>query len=355
MIASQALFLREFKLTMDTSPSNQRFVTRRLPVPTGLHVLRYVSAADPKRPPLVIVAPKPDEAQGLELVFSPGSAHDVLGRVGDCVVIRARQPAAVLVTTASQLVSRSDEVELRVERLDKAQEDGPSKARSTPAIAAPAPSAAPANPFADIFEIKGHVQRLGDCTAGQDGWLGAAGAVERIEAFGIAWQRPAPGLRLHYACRAEDGSEHVAKLPGQFVGSRGRALGIAEVRFELGGKRAAEFELVVTASFQGGAVRTVTGRGIALAGPTGAERLTGLRVALREATLALPAATRTAPAKAPALAPAPASRAPVVVPAQSRPAHPAPVPVAAAPQATVARGTAERPKIRVFRASRPSA
>lgn len=332
---------------MDTSPTNQRFVTRRLPVPTGLHVLRYVSAADPKRPPLVIVAPKPDEAAGLELVYSPGTPHDVLARVGDCVVIRARQPAAVLVTTASQIATRSDEVELRVERLDKSHDEAPSTA---PASAVAGPAAVQANPHADIFEVRGHVQRRGDCAAGPDGWLGTSGGVARIEAFGVAWQRPAPGLRLHYGCRAEDGSEHVAKLPGQLVGSRGLALGITEIRFELGGKRSGEFELVVTASFQGGSVRTVAGRNIAMSGPTGTERLTGVKVLLREATLALPAAG--APAAKPALPP---SRATAIVQAQGRTVAQAPAPATVVPPPVSGRAAAERPKIRVFRAARPSA
>uniref|UniRef100_UPI0025F05A25 hypothetical protein n=1 Tax=uncultured Alsobacter sp. TaxID=1748258 RepID=UPI0025F05A25 len=296
---------------MDMTSSNQRFVTRRLPVPVGLHVLRYVSSADPKRPPVVIVAPKPDEADGLDIVFAPGATHDVLERVGDCVVIRALRAAAVLVTTASHVTARSDDVELRMERLDAVRDAVPAPVPAPVMKTASAVSAPAADPHAGIFEIQGHVQRRGDCAAGPDGWLGAAGAVDRIEAFGVAWQRPAPGLRLHYGCTVEDGTQHVAKLPGQLVGSRGRSLGIAEVRFELGGKRASEFELVVSVSFQGGAVRTVAGRQIALAGPTGSERITGLRVGLREIALALPAPERSEPAR-PA---APAARPQAAVPA----------------------------------------
>lgn len=342
----------EISAHMDKTSPNQRFVTRRLPVPVGLHVLRYVSAADTKKAPLVIVTPKPDESDGLQLVFAPGAAHDVLEQVGDCVVIRALRPAAVLVTTASHMTARSHEVELRVERLDGMRE----AARGQPELAQAQGSAKGAatrsasDPYAGIFGLQGHVQKRGDCTAGPDGWLGAAGAVDRIEAFGVSWQRPAPGLRLHYGCMVEDGSQHVAKLPGQLVGSRGRALGIAEVRFELGGKRAGEFELVVSASFQGGAVRTVAGRQIALAGPTGSERLTGLRIGLCEPALALPPAEGRAPMK-PAVVAARAGALPVA-PQRSTPNPPAPV--AAAAQVPAVRPAAERPKIRVFRASRPA-
>ena len=50
-----------------------RFVTRRIPITPGLHVLRYVSATDAKRPPAVLVAPKPDEAAGLNLVRRKGT------------------------------------------------------------------------------------------------------------------------------------------------------------------------------------------------------------------------------------------------------------------------------------------
>ena len=336
---------------MDMTSSNQRFVTRRLPVPVGLHVMRYVSAADQKRPPAVIVAPKPDEADGLELVFSPGAAHDVLERVGDCVVILARQAAAVMVTTASHVAARSDDVELRLERLDAARDPARPQAPAAPPVQDRAAGTnSGLDPHAGIFEIQGHIQRRGDCTAGSDGWLGAAGAVDRIEAFGVSWQRPAPGLRLHYGCTLEDGAQHVAKLPGQLVGSRGRSLGIAQLQFELGGKRAAEFELVVNASFQGGAVRTVTGRQVAVAGPTGAERLTGLRVGLREVALALPMPEQRTPARPVA----PVSRPNATVPAPVRTAQAAPVEAAVPAVVPAARPAPERPKIRVFRASRPA-
>jgi hypothetical protein len=326
---------------MDMSASNQRFVTRRLSVPAGLHVLRYVSAVDQKRTPAVLVVPKPDECEGLRLVFSPASPSH-LARVGDCVVISADRPAAVLVTTARHAAARSDDVELRVERLDAIRDE----ARQPVAQGVvPVPRSVPVNdPFAGIFEIQGHVQRRGDCKAPADGWLGGAGANERIEAIGISWQRSAPGLRLHYGCDLEDGTQHVAKLPGQLVGSRGQALGITALRFDLAGKRAQDFELVVSASFQGGAVRTVAGRQILVAGPTGAERLTGLKLVLREAVRALPPAA-TRPEPRPLVQAQPARVGVVTAPARTAPPAPAPA-------APVVRPAAERPKIRVFRASR---
>lgn len=335
-----------FEKNMHTNPAAQRFVTRRLPVPPGLHILRYVSAVDRKRPPLVFVAPKPDESEGLELVFSPGSLQEALSQVGECVVIRSQRPSAVLVTTASNGATRSDEVELRVERLDAAT-DGPSP-RVQPEPSVPAPARSAPDPYAGIFELQGHVQRGGDCASGAEGWLGAPGSADRIEAFGVSWQRPAPGLRLHYGCSLEDQSQHVAKLPGQLVGSRGLALGITEVRFELGGKRAMEFELVVTAAFQGGALRTVAGRQIALSGPTGAERMTGLKIGLREVSQARPLQPLQ---PAPSL-PAVQTAAPAVVQASH-----ASVPTGSAlatAGAPAVRSPGERPKIRVFRASRPA-
>jgi hypothetical protein len=95
----------------------------------------------------------------------------------------------------------------------------------------------------------------------------------------------------------------MARVPGQLVGTKGQSTAISRVFFELTGSQAAEWEFVVTAAFRGAPPRTVVGRKVELAGPTGQEPLTGLKVELREREMADVEASSVAPAIAAAAPP----------------------------------------------------
>jgi hypothetical protein len=71
-----------------------------------------------------------------------------------------------------------------------------------------------------------------------------------------------------------------ANSDGSFVGTRGQARPLTEVRFELDGPAAEDAELVIDALFQGGMPVRAKGRSICLTGSSGREALVGLRVAL---------------------------------------------------------------------------
>jgi len=67
---------------------------------------------------------------------------------------------------------------------------------------------------------------------------------------------------------------------GSFVGTRGQARPLTEVRFELTGEAAENSELVIEALFQDAAPVRAKGRNIQLSGPSGQEALVGLRIDL---------------------------------------------------------------------------
>ena len=67
---------------------------------------------------------------------------------------------------------------------------------------------------------------------------------------------------------------------GSFVGTRGQARPLTEVRFELGGQAAKAHEFVIDALFQGARPVSAEGRSISLSGPSSREALVGLRVGL---------------------------------------------------------------------------
>ncbi|MHB2170112.1 hypothetical protein [Alsobacter sp. R-9] len=301
----------------------ERISTVLFNIPRGLHVLRYLSAKDMKRPPRVMVAGRPGASAGVGFLFAPDAIENTLSRFGDCVAIMAPQASVLLVTAIGQPESLSTDVELKLEPLDR--EASAPRGETRPAVA-PAAAARSEGPFASTA----HVQRQGDVMAGPDGWIGAPQSRNRIESFAVSWVAPVKGLRLGYGCEMPGRGRHSARVPGQAVGTKGQATPINLVHFELTGSAASAWELVVSAAFMGGEVRTAAGRKVELTGRTGQEALVGLKVDLRRAE-AQPAAA--AEAKAPVAAPA----------------TPAPKAAAAALPAAVERG-----RVRVFRASAAS-
>jgi len=105
---------------------------------------------------------------------------------------------------------------------------------------------------------------------------------------------------------------------GSFAGSRGHALPLTGIVFELSGAASSDYQLSVEAAFLGSPTMRVIGRRVVLSGPTGREPLIGLRVNLEPINVpaageadetiepaARPARATAAPAPAPALAPSP--------------------------------------------------
>jgi hypothetical protein len=249
----------------------ERFATVLLPVKKGLHVLRYVSATDMMRPPKVLVMGKPGASEGMSFLFSPDATEGTLSRFDDCVAIRATHPAVVMVTTMADPLCVSTDVELKLEPIERTERAAPREA---------APALVPLPP--GRFLVEGHVQKIGDTRAGPSGWLGSATGGERLECFSVAWVDPLKGVRLSYGCEMLGRGRQTARVPGQLVGTKGQATAITRVFFELNGSQASDWEFVVTAAFRGAQPRTVTGQKVELAGPTGQEPLTGIKVELRE-------------------------------------------------------------------------
>jgi hypothetical protein len=252
----------------------ERFATILLPVKKGLHVLRYVSATDMVRPPRVLVMGKPGENEGLSLLFSPDAAESTLARFDDCVAIRATRPAMLMITSMTDPLGISTDVELKLEPIDRVER----AATREPAITAPElPVAAPGR-----FIVEAHLQKQGATRSTASGWVGSASGEDRLDCFGVSWRQPVKGARLSYGCEMLGRGRQVARVPGQIVGAKGQATPIVRVFFELSGSNAQAFEFVLTAAFKGAPSRTVSGTKVELSGPTGQEALVGFSVDLRE-------------------------------------------------------------------------
>jgi hypothetical protein len=69
---------------------------------------------------------------------------------------------------------------------------------------------------------------------------------------------------------------------GAFAGTRGRAMPIFGVSFEMTGKGASKYQFYVEAIFLGSPMMQLSGQRVVLLGPTGREPLVGLRIGVEE-------------------------------------------------------------------------
>ena len=72
---------------------------------------------------------------------------------------------------------------------------------------------------------------------------------------------------------------------GSFAGTRGRAMPLTGVVFELSGAASSDYQVRVEAAFLGSPTMRVIGKRVVLSGPTGREPLVGLRMNLELATV----------------------------------------------------------------------
>jgi hypothetical protein len=243
----------------------------------GLFVVRYMSS--PARiAPVVTIASERGRHRDLVLLAPPGYSAGELVQPGDALVVQARQRAELSVQVRPSVADGSWEAEIAIERLGRSPEEAEDVATSEVADETLAKG-----PIA--LELLAHVARLGDIRVSPGEWIAGPKRPARIEGLALTWQRASRDLELKYAVRVGGiGSRLMqANGDGAFVGTRGQARPLTEVRFELDGPAAKDSELVIDALFEGGMPEQAEGRSICLSGPSGREALVGLRVELIDA------------------------------------------------------------------------
>ena len=134
----------------------------------------------------------------------------------------------------------------------------------------------------NALEILAHVARVGDTSVPAGEWIAGPESPARIEGLSLKWRDPSRHPDLKYAVRVGGRSSSLmwGNGDGSFVGTRGQARPLTEVRFELTGEAAENSELVIEALFQDAAPVRAKGRNFKLSGPSGQEALVGLRIDL---------------------------------------------------------------------------
>ena len=134
------------------------------------------------------------------------------------------------------------------------------------------------------IRVLGHIAGVGDVRVNANEWLAGPAAPSRIEGVTIECPEKPSSLGIGYSVRTAQPhsiSGRVMDL-GSFAGTRGRAMPLTALMFELSGPDASRYQFVVEALFLGSPITRVTGPRVVLSGPSGREPLVGLRVALEE-------------------------------------------------------------------------
>jgi hypothetical protein len=121
------------------------------------------------------------------------------------------------------------------------------------------------------FTLMGHIAGRGDVQVKADEWLAGPSAPSRIEGVAIAWSGKPVGVDIRYVvntARPQAISQRSLNI-GEFAGTRGKALPLVGVAFEVIGDAESNIQLTAEAIFLGSPASRAAGRRISLTGPTG--------------------------------------------------------------------------------------
>ena len=241
----------------------------------GMWIFRYASHSAGSVPPLVSLAQSCLGQGTVDFFPGEGISRNTLTKIGDCIIARVKGGSAGVLITEYHAKGQQAQVQIRLDRIDSRPE--------TLAAAQGAPSGfAPAQPMTTGaahagVQIKaiGHIERRGDVVA-NNSWLGDPNGFHRLEGFAIHCEGLPEGVSFGYSARTT-GSQPQAVLAGNFVGTRQKAKAINAVAFNLGGPKAAEYQLSGEVVFAGQPPQPLQ-PGQEMTGPSGNEQLVALRI-----------------------------------------------------------------------------
>jgi hypothetical protein len=239
----------------------------------GLFLVRYVTAEDQTLPPRVKFSADPASNKNIRFLLHPDHNEPVLWQPDTCLVLYATATAKLAVRVIPAREGRSIAATIRIEPLSQGNAELPlthSKNLSN------------LSDDRETFRILGHLTGIGDVIVNANDWLAGPSAPTRIEGISLAWPGKPPGLDIRYAVKTakpQPISGRTTEL-GSFAGTRGRAMPIVGLMFEICGPAAANFKISLEAIFLGSPATRIVGDRIVTSGPTGREPLVGLRLGL---------------------------------------------------------------------------
>jgi hypothetical protein len=250
---------------------------KTIEVDRGLFLIRYASAADEAQPPRVNVAPDAASKRSISLLIHPDEKEASLWRPGACFVVCATAPGTLIVEVEPGPHCTSAAASVQIEPLSQ----GGPIAKGGPTSMGQVTRES-SRPFDLEITLVGHVAGLGDVRVNPGEWLAGPRAPARIEGLSIEWADRPADLTIRYSvatAKPNAASQRITELGG-YAGTRGKALALIGVTFELFGPAAAQAQLNVEAIFLGSPALQDIGPRVVLAGPTGREPLVGLKISV---------------------------------------------------------------------------
>lgn len=243
---------------------------KEVAIDRGLYVVRYSKADDAARPPSVRVSLAPADAAKAALVFHPDSQNAILNEPGSCMIVRSAEPVSLVIEVRPFAAGGSIAAAVQVEPLPF------SRSRTS----APQWAADAAVFTLGDFRITAHVAGIGDVSVAANDWIAGPAAPSRIEGIQVDWPSKPADLDIRYAVKLARPSAAPNRLVeiGSFAGTRGRAMPLTGVVFEMSGAASAPYVFAIEAAFLGSPPVRINGKRAVLSGPTGREPLVGLRV-----------------------------------------------------------------------------
>ena len=255
-------------MTSDFNPEQRSLAE----IARGLHLVRYVAAADAEDCPVAILKPEAPFQRVIEILSEPDAPRGQLNRPGDCLVVRALENARLEIAIQRRPGGASLEATFRVEALSQARPEAPRAVEPEPVR--PAPPRLPEPIPAPKHVV--HVARKGDVALGWDQWAGGPKTPAPVEGLELA---PGTPLQAQALVAGADSWSDWADA-GVFLGTRGRGLPLLGLRLRRIGPHAETHEAAAEALFLGAPVASRQGREIEFLSPTGREPLVGLKISL---------------------------------------------------------------------------
>jgi hypothetical protein len=243
---------------------------KTLDVERGLFLISYQSAESENAPPRVTVTVGPGGEGDVDFITAPDADGPILWSPGACMIARVHRKTQLLVVVSQDAIGGSTGAIVKVSAVS--HDPGGMKFRQSIG-----------GPNLSSFRLIGHVAGIGDVTVGPNDWIAGPMTPSRIEGFAIEWPGGPGNGFVRYAATIGDPNRTTTPLVdiGGFVGTRGRALPIVGVIFELSDAAAQSMQIEVDAIFLGSPQMHAVGPRTILAGPTGREPLVGLKLRLK--------------------------------------------------------------------------
>ncbi len=237
-------------------------------VASGLFIVRYVSADDAFEPPIVTFTLDPSQEQDAEFFLHPDAHEPILWQPGSSLIMRTVRPVRMQVEVTPRRQAGSIAANVKVERLTQGEPINE-------------PEIAKTFGFPGL-RLMGHVAGRGDVFVNLNEWIAGPSAPSRVEGISLEWPNKPPHFDIRYSVKVGQSGATSSQMMnmGSFAGSRGRAIPLTGVAFELSGEASSDYRLCVEAGFLASPIMREIGKRVVLSGPTGREPLVGLRMNL---------------------------------------------------------------------------